>query len=237
MTLWPLAFIAGIVSFSSPCALPLLPGYLGHVSGLVERDDVRLARSRAIGGALLFVAGFSAVFAALGASVGLVGSLLLSQKLLLTQAAGVLILGMALLQVTGWRPAFFAAMALGPATGRRGLGWSFALGMAFAASWTPCIGPVLAAILLTATAEGSALEGGALLLVYSFGLGVPFLASALAMQRIARLRDLLMRRHRAVEIVGGGVLATMGLLMISDRWLLLMAPLLRWYARLGWPPL
>lgn len=237
MALLPLAFLAGALSFSSPCCLPLLPGYLAHVTGLVEERRVRAWRSRAVLGALLFVAGFASVFTLLGASVGLVGSALLQQRPLLYQLAGALIIGMALLQITGYRPGPFARFAVAGARTPGGLRGSFPLGMAFAASWTPCIGPVLAAILLAASAEASVAAGASLLLVYSLGLGVPFLLSAVALQHLQGVRRWLLRHHRSVEVAGGIVLASMGLLLLSDQWVRLMAPLLRWYAELNWPPL
>lgn len=238
MILWPLAFVAGAISFSSPCCLPLLPGYLAHVGGLVrEGTRTRLWRSRAVLGALLFVTGFTVVFALLGASAGLLGGALLEQKPLLTQVAGVLILGMAVLQVTGWRPGVFARTAVPDARAPAGLASSLPLGMAFAASWTPCIGPVLAAILFAASTEASAARGAALLTVYALGLGVPFVLSAVAMERVRGVRDFLTRRHRAVEVAGGAALAVMGVLIVSGHWLPLMSRFLYWYAKLNWPPL
>lgn len=237
MTLWPLAFLAGVISFSAPCCLPLLPGYLSHVGGLVDARATGVMRSRVVAGALLFVLGFTLVFALLGASAGLLGGLLLDQRTLLLRAAGVFIVVMAVLQITGRRPALFARTALAPASTSRGLAGSFPLGMAFAASWTPCVGPVLAAILTAASAEGSALEGAGLLVVYALGLGVPFVASAVAMERSRRVRNMLVRGHRPIEIVGGAVLGVMGVLILTDRWLPLMGPLLRWYAQGNWPPL
>ena len=236
VALWPLAFLAGVISFSSPCCLPLLPGYLAHIGGLVDHEQ-RALRSRAAIGAVLFIGGFAAVFTALGASLGLVGGALLSQKLLITQAEGALIIVMAALQIMGLRPGMFGRTAVVSATPSSTLAASFPLGMAFAASWTPCIGPVLAAILLAASTESSVLQGAGLLLVYALGLGVPFLLSALALQRVRRVRDFVLRAQRQVEIAGAVVLLAMGLLLLSDQWLVLMAPLLRWYGQLGWPPI
>lgn len=235
MTLWPLALVAGMISFSSPCCLPLLPGYLAHVSGLVQPGPSAL-RSRTAAGALLFVAGFAVVFTAIGASLGLVGGLLLDRGYLM-RISGLLIIAMAALQITGLRPAFFGRTVVVGGAPAVGLGGSFPLGMAFAASWTPCVGPVLAAILLAASSEASAAEGAGLLLVYSLGLGVPFILSAVALQRVRRMREWLLEHHRAIEVTGGAVLLAMGLLVLSDQWLRLMAPLLRWYAELNWPPL
>ncbi|MHB8696319.1 MAG: cytochrome c biogenesis CcdA family protein [Solirubrobacteraceae bacterium] len=235
MMLWALALLAGAISFTSPCCLPLLPGYLAHVGGLV--DPARSAlRSRTVVGALLFVGGFALVFTLLGASLGLLGGALLEQRGLLIGLAGWWIVAMAALQITGARPAFFARSAVVGAAPAPGLASSFPLGMAFAASWTPCVGPVLAAILVAASAEGSALEGAGLLFVYSLGLGVPFLLSALALQRVAPVRQWLLRQHRPVEVFGGVVLLAMGLLLLSGQWLRLMGPLLRLYANLNWPP-
>lgn len=236
MTLWPLAFLAGAISFSSPCCLPLLPGYFAHISGLVETPTAAPRRSRTVLGAGLFVLGFTLVFALIGASAGLLGGLLLGERELLLRAAGIVIVAMALLQITGWRPALFARTALAPAPSGRSLVGSFPLGMAFAASWTPCVGPVLAAILVAASAEGTALEGAGLLTVYALGLGVPFLLSAVALDRVGALRRAVLRAHRPVEIAGGAVLGLMGVLILTDRWLPLMGPLLRWYAQFNWPP-
>lgn len=237
MSLLPLAFLAGAISFSSPCCLPLLPGYLAHIGGLVDQKDVRTWRSRAALGAVLFVAGFAFVFTLLGASVGLVGSALLQQRTLLYQLAGALIIAMAVLQITGYRPGLFGRTAVAGLRSPAGLRGSFPLGMAFAASWTPCVGPVLAAILVAASAEASVGAGASLLLVYSLGLGVPFVLSALALQHLQPVRGWLLRHHRSVEVAGGLVLASMGVLILSDQWLRLMAPLLRWYAEFNWPPL
>ena len=235
MSLWPLALLAGAISFSSPCCLPLLPGYLAHISGLVEpRTTAR--RSRTILGAGLFVLGFTLVFALIGASAGLLGGLLLGERELLLRASGIVIVVLAMVQLTGWRPGLFASTALAPAPTARGLVASFPLGMAFAASWTPCVGPVLAAILVAASAEASALEGAGLLTVYALGLGVPFILSAVALERVGTLRHAVLRAHRRIEITGGVVLALMGVLILTDRWLPLMAPLLRWYSQMNWPP-
>lgn len=237
MGLWPLAFLAGAISFSSPCCLPLLPGYLSHISGLVQRRPTSALRSRTVMGALLFMSGFSLVFALLGASAGLLGSWLLGERLLLLRAAGILILVMAVLQITGWRPGLFARSAVAPQLRVAGVVGSFPLGMAFAASWTPCIGPVLAAILVAAGAEASALEGAGLLVVYALGLGVPFVLSAVAIEKIRGVRGAVLRAHRPIEVAGGAVLGLMGILIVTDRWLPLMGPLLRWYGQLNWPPL
>ena len=237
MGLWPLAFVAGAISFSSPCCLPLLPGYLAHLSGLMDGRGTSAMRSRTVVGALLFVLGFTLVFAALGASAGLLGGWLLGERALLLRVAGVFIVIMAILQVTGWRPGIFARTALAPTPTPAGLAGSLPLGMAFAASWTPCVGPVLAAILVAAGAEASALEGAGLLVVYALGLGTPFVLSAFALERLTRVRSFLLRAHRQIDIVGGSVLGVMGLLILTDRWLPLMAPLLRWYSELNWPPL
>ena len=236
MTLWPLAFIAGVISFSSPCCLPLLPGYLAHISGLVTPGSAGALRSRTVAGAALFVLGFTLIFALLGASAGLLGGFLLDQRELLLRAAGFVIIAMALLQITGWRPALFAQTALVPVQSAPGIAGSFPLGMAFAASWTPCVGPVLAAVLVTASAEASAAEGAGLLTVYALGLGVPFVLSAFALERFSGLRRAVLGAHRQIEILGGLVLGLMGVLILTDRWLPLMGPVLRWYAQLGWPP-
>jgi cytochrome c-type biogenesis protein len=119
---------------------------------------------------------------------------------------------------------------------RPGLAGAFPLGIAFAVGWTPCIGPVLAAILTAAATSGGVMRGAGLLLVYSLGLGVPFLLLAWGYARGGRLFGWLRRHGRPIELVGGGVLLLMGVLMITGRWLQLFAPMLRFFSRTGWPP-
>ena len=235
--------MAGVLSFTSPCTLPLLPGYVSYLSGLSgpfgEGTTLpRAARRRVLAGAGLFVLGFSAVFTALGASATALG-------LALTQNLRVInLVGGALIVVMG--PAMAGALQL-PVLHRqlrvdltrfgRGPASALPLGVAFAFGWTPCVGPVLAGVLATAAGSATVGRGAALLLAYSLGLGAPFLLLAVGLAR-GRARPGWLRRHaRRIEVGGGMLLAIMGTAVMSGGWTELMSAVLAAYARVGWPPL
>ncbi|GIU98411.1 MAG: cytochrome C biogenesis protein CcdA [Actinomycetota bacterium] len=234
-----LALVAGVLSFSSPCCLPLMPGYLAYVSGVAgEQVGTVAVRRRVLGSALLFVAGFTAVFTLLGATASLGGGLLLRNRDLLTRGAGafVIVMGLATMGVIRagilQRERRFDLHRI-----RSGPAGALPLGMAFAIGWTPCIGPVLAAILTAAAATQTAVWGASLLFVYSLGLGIPFLLLALGYARAGSVFGWLRRHGAAIERLGGGVLVAMGILMVTGTWIRLFTPLLRWFARSQWPPL
>jgi len=233
-----LAFVAGIVSFASPCCLPLMPGYVSYVSGVAGGGSTAtLVRSRTMLSAGLFVAGFATTFTLMGAAASGLGSLILYHRLVLGTVAGVFVILMGLATVGLLRVPFLyrerrfdlARISPGPAG-------AVPLGMAFAIGWTPCIGPVLAAILTAAATVQDAWRGAALLFIYSLGLGVPFLLLAFAVARTGRLFAWLRRHGQEIEIAGGGILILMGALMITGTWVQLFAPLLRLFSRTGWPP-
>jgi cytochrome c-type biogenesis protein len=227
-----LAFAAGLISITSPCSLPLLPGYLGYLTGSATAD-----RRRTVVAAALFTAGFSLVFVALGATASVLGSLLLTYRLPLSRVAGVFIMAMGVALLLEGRVGFLS----------RGGDWSRrfdggrlttapALGAAFGLTWTPCIGPVLGAILTLAGATASLGEGVALLLAYSLGLAVPFVLLSLS---VVHVRDWLRRVRRgtaALQTASAGILVAMGVLLVTDRWLPLVAPVLAWYSNARWPP-
>lgn len=238
-----LALVAGLVSFTSPCTLPLLPGFVSYVSGLsserLGREQLHgRARSRTLTGALLFVLGFSAVFTALGATASALGFFLARNLDAINLVGGSLIIIMGL-TLTGLiripllqRQARFdmTRISRGPAS-------AVPLGAAFAFGWTPCIGPVLTSILATAATTTTVTRGTLLLLAYSLGLGAPFLLLAVG---VARGRDKLawLRRNaRRIEIFGGVVLVIMGIAVMTGGWTALMSWMLAFYARLGWPPI
>ena len=236
--LWPLAFIAGLISFFSPCALPLLPGYLSFVTGLsagaVGTSGNRLA---GLGPCLLFVAGFTLVFTALGASASTLGAAVSGARPLLEKIAGVFIIVMALFMVGLVHvPALQGEYRLHPSQRRGGAIGGLVLGGAFAIGWTPCIGPVLAAVLAVAGSQAQAGQGALLLLVYSLGLGLPFLLAGLYLSHLTGTLKAIRRVLPAFTYAGAGILALMGILLLSDRWLQVMAPFLRLYANLNWPP-
>lgn len=231
------AFGAGLISITSPCCLPLLPGYLAYLSGL-SPEQMATRRSRVLAGGALFVVGFGLVFVALGATASVLGALLLSYRAPLDRIAGIFVLvmgGVLLLESRlGWLS--------------RGGDWSRALkggrlvaavplGMAFAITWTPCIGPVLGAVLTLAATTARLPEGVALLAAYTAGLAVPFLMLAVSLDRV---RIWLRGFGRAVAVgqyAAASLLLAMGVLLVSGRWLSVMAPFLAWYAQARWPPI
>ena len=238
LTLPLLALVAGFVSFSSPCCLPLVPGYLSYVSALpVSELGDRDARQVTVRASLLFVAGFTFVFTLLGVGATLVGSLFLRNQDTLARAFGVVIVAMGLVTMGALRvPALMREKRVDLARIPRGPAFAFPLGMAFAAGWAPCIGPVLATILATAAATGTVAWGAVLLALYSIGLGIPFVLLALGFARAQRSLAWLRRNGRRIEIAGGALLVVVGVLFVSGRWASMFRPLQRWFADLGWPP-
>lgn len=238
LTLPLLAVVAGVLSFSSPCCLPLLPGYLSYVSALpVSELGARQARALTLRASLLFVAGFTTVFTAFGIGATLAGNLLLRNQDGLVRVFGVLIIVLGLATTGVLRVPFLAReRRLDLSRVPRGPAFAFPLGMAFAAGWAPCIGPILATILATAAISGTVAWGGLLLVLYSFGLGVPFVLLALGFSR-AQGSLAWMRRHgRRIEVAGGVLLICVGVLFFMGTWQELFRPLQRWFAQLGWPP-
>jgi cytochrome c-type biogenesis protein len=238
LTLPVLAVVAGVLSFSSPCCLPLLPGYLSYVSALPVSDlGERQARGVTLRAALLFVGGFTTVFTVLGVAVQVAGAAFLGGRGRIVQAFGILIIALGLSTIGVLRLPFLQReRRLDLARVPRGTAWAFPMGMAFAAGWAPCIGPVLATILATAAVGETPLWGAVLLALYSAGLGVPFVLLALGFRRANRSLDWLRRNGRAIEVTGGGLLVGVGLLFVTGRWERLFLPLQRWFAELGWPP-
>jgi len=233
-----LAVTAGVLSFTSPCCLPLVPGYLSYVSALpVSELGGRQARSVTLRASLLFVAGFTTVFTALGVAVQLLGSVLFSNQGPVVRLFGLVVIALGLSTLGVLRLPFLQReKRLDLARVPRGPAWAFPMGMAFAAGWAPCIGPVLAAILATAAASETAFWGAALLALYSLGLGVPFVLLALGFSRATRSMDWLRRNGRRIELAGGTLLVVVGVAFVSGQWQRLFLPLQRWFAQFGWPP-
>ncbi|HET6793089.1 MAG TPA: cytochrome c biogenesis protein CcdA [Acidimicrobiales bacterium] len=233
------AVVAGLVSFSSPCALPLVPGYLSYISALpVSELGTVEARAVTVRASLLFVAGFTTVFTVLGTSLAAAGSLLGRHLDGIDRIAGVgiVVLGLAMAGVlrVPWldreRRLDLARVPSGPRA-------AFGVGMAFAFGWTPCIGPVLATILTTAAATRTAVWGAGLLVLYSLGLGLPFVALALGFGRARRALGILRRHGRQVELAGGVLLIAVGVLFATGVWQSLFTPLERHLSHIGWPPI
>ncbi|HEX6297673.1 MAG TPA: cytochrome c biogenesis protein CcdA [Burkholderiales bacterium] len=212
------AFAAGIVSFLSPCVLPIVPGYVSFVAGDSLRRRRLHAQDRlaALGMSALFVAGFSAVFIALGASASLLGQWLLRYRYEANLVAGAIVIGFGLFMLGAWRwlPFLQRDLRLHPHLHGGNPIAAFVLGVAFAFGWTPCIGPVLGAILAVSAAGTS---GVGLLSAYALGLGVPFLLAALFIDRAARLTGRLRRFGAGLQTFGGLVMVAVGVAMITGR--------------------
>lgn len=220
------AFLAGIISFISPCVLPVVPGYLSFVSGVSlqemrgQLDEERRRRLlRQVGASsLLFVLGFSAVFVAMGASATYIGHWFAENRPVLTRIAGAIIilfglhtLGLTPIKWLNYEKRFQARSQ------PLGLAGSFVIGLAFAFGWSPCIGPILAAVLALAATQETVGQGVILLGVYSLGLGLPFIATGLAINRFLEVFGRVKRHMRAVEAAAGVLLIAVGLLVMTDR--------------------
>jgi cytochrome c-type biogenesis protein len=237
MELASLAFLAGILSISSPCCIPLIPGYLSYVSGLAV-GELSGHRRRVLGAAGLFVAGFALIFTALGASVSLIGSFLRGVLPALVDIAGVFVILMGLSMLGVLRLPFLQReKRLDLRRIKSGPAGALPLGMAFAVGWTPCIGPVLATILTAAAATQTAASGAGLLFVYSLGMGLPFMLLALLYARGGRTAGFFKRNALAIERGGGVLLVTMGVLLITGQWTRMFVPILRLFSKTGWPPI
>jgi cytochrome c-type biogenesis protein len=240
-TLGPLslALVAGIISFTSPCCLPLMPGYVSYVSAVAGDDVGTVAvRKRVLGAAVLFVLGFAVVFTLMGAGASVLGAFLLTHRLFLIRVAGGFIILMGLVTLGVLRiPFLYREVRFDLRRIRSGPAGAVPLGMAFAIGWTPCIGPVLAGILTAAAATQTVWRGAAFLFVYSLGLGIPFVLLAWGYSRAGRTFRWLRKHGRKIELAGGALLVGMGILMITGQWLRLFTPIIRWFSRNQWPPI
>jgi cytochrome c-type biogenesis protein len=228
------ALAAGLVSFLSPCVLPLVPGYLSAVSGVSAADLEEADWRRVLGPSLLFVASFSAIFILLGLSATALGSTLNEHRLLLNKIAAAVIIAMGVLFVASLfiarlnREWHFDALMQ-----RAGKGGPVVAGAAFAIAWTPCIGPTLGAILSAAAISGSAGRGAFLLAVYSAGLAIPFILTALAFSRMTTAFAVVKRHYAAIVAVGGVILIAMGVLIWTDEFFRINVEVQNWMSNLG----
>jgi cytochrome c-type biogenesis protein len=230
-----LAFAAGVLGFMSPCVVPLIPGYLSFVSGLQLGEMSVEERRRHLGRVLvatsLFVLGFATIFTALGASASALGGVILDNRLLLTRLGGavVIFMGLAVLGIIKV-PGLYRERRLHMERRPVGLLGAFPVGMAFGFAWTPCVGPVLTAVLTLAAASGTAATGALLLFAYSLGLGLPFLIAAALMTAAFDTMGWLRRHARSVSTVSGMFLLVMGAAMVADllftlnTWILRLVP-------------
>ena len=219
------AFVAGLISFLSPCVLPLVPGYLSYVSG-VSVDNLEKPTlsqfSHILLSSALFVLGFTLVFVSLGTSASLLGSLADAYRRELTLIAGGVMVSMGIV-IMDVIPIKLLAREVRLHPDTRGLGilGGIPLGMAFAFGWLPCVGPVLASILFYASTADTVLRGTMLLLVYSLGLGLAFILTGAFFGRAVGTLHWVQRHRRVFNFIGGGVLVIMGLLFITNRFFFL----------------
>lgn len=222
----PIAFVAGVVSFLSPCVLPLVPGYISMLSG-VSMEELKAGAEAAVvrrifRNSLAFVAGFSAVFVVLGASATAVGSFLLTRRTWFNIVAGIIIIVFGL-HLTGLVkiPLLYRDARIDTGAPRRGLAGSFLLGFAFAFGWTPCIGPILTGILALAATRDTVYQGMFLLGTYSTGLAIPFILTSLGLGQFLKFYGRFRRHLQAVEIASGVFLIAIGILMAFNRFTVL----------------
>lgn len=214
----PIAILAGLVAFVSPCVLPLAPGYVSYVTGLTGAElAAGSRRPRVLLGSVLFVLGFSVVFVSYGALFGGLGSVLLRYEGIITRVMGVLVIvmGLAFMGVLPWFQREYRLLKA-PSWGVAG---APALGVLFGLGWTPCIGPTLTAVQSLALAEASAVRGALLAFAYCLGLGLPFIAFGLFIDRTASTTAFIRRHYAWIMRIGGGMLVLVGILLVTGLWL------------------
>jgi cytochrome c-type biogenesis protein len=220
---------AGLISFASPCVLPLVPAYLGFITGR-SAEELRSARGRTrlavAAQGLCFVLGLAVIFALLGASATVLGQTLLQNLPIVLKLAGIVVILFGLHMLGVLRiPILYRTARVAEVTPRTNGGYvgAFVMGLAFGAGWTPCIGPFLASLLTLAAAEETVAQGVVLLLVYALGLGVPFLLAALAVDRSLGLMRAIRPHLGTVEKASGVLLIGMGVLLFTERMTLITA--------------
>lgn len=219
-----IAFLAGLLSFFSPCVLPLVPAYLSYLTGS-SVDELRTSvapatRARVLLHSLAFIAGFTAIFVALGASASVLGSALRTNQRLIAEVGGVVVIVLGLQMFGVFRLRILAMdKRMHLTTGKPSYAMSALIGLAFAAGWSPCIGPILAGILTLASQARSVGEGTGLLLVYSMGLALPFFLTALALGAMVPALKRMNRYLPAIEMAAGAFMIVTGIVISSGSFL------------------
>jgi cytochrome c-type biogenesis protein len=229
-----MAVLAGLLSFLSPCILPVAPGYLSVISGssLAGLREAQNTRFRVMQATAAFVAGFTLVFLLLGVTSSLLGQVLRSQRVLLARIGGIVVIVLGLHQA-GWLPIRWLYYEKKMAIRRRvGLVGAFLTGFTFAFGWTPCVGPILSAILALAGSRADMAQGVWLLFAYSLGLAMPFFLLALAFERVSRRLTKLKPYLQYFEWAAGTLLIVMGLLLVTGNFNALLGWIMRWTG--GW---
>jgi len=218
---WLFAFLAGVVSFISPCVLPLIPGYISLVTKLSFDELTESNQSETLKKVLIpsifFVLGFSFLFVSLGASATFLGGFFLNNKFLLLKISGVVIIIFSLFVLEIIKiPQLYREKRVNVSSDNTSYFGSFLLGIAFGFGWTPCVGPILASILLYASTAEGAFEGALLLFIYSLGLGLPFILTGLALSKALSAFSWIKRNYGIYKYVTGGALMIIGVLMVTN---------------------
>ncbi len=223
-----LAFAAGVVSFASPCVFPLVPGYLSFVAGSGPALEDGATRKPVVP-ILLFIAGFAVVFTSLGAFTATMTEILRSPVGIRVSGLVIVLFGVLMLLEAFQRGSPLLFMERRPLLSRvkPGPTWAFPLGVAFGAGWTPCIGPVLAGVLAIAAAQGGSARGAFLLFMYSAGLGLPFLLVGIGIRRLMGALSFVKRNYHWIAGISGVIMVTIGVLVFTNTWTRLLAPVLR----------
>jgi cytochrome c-type biogenesis protein len=228
------ALAAGFVSFLSPCVLPLVPGYLSAVTGVMPNDLDRAPLRRVLAPSLLFVASFSAIFIVLGLGATALGSTLNEHRLVLERISGAVIIALGLFFLaTPFIARLNKEWRVDALMERAGKGGPVVAGAAFAIAWTPCVGPTLGAILGAAALSESTAHGAYLLAWYSAGLAIPFLLTTVAFQRMTKLFAVVKRHYAVIVAAGGAILIVMGTLILTGQLTQLNIEALKLLDRLG----